>query len=266
MNSIVCLKQVPDTEAQIRVKPDGSEVVLDGVKFIISPYDEFGIEEALKQKEKAGSGKVSLVSLGPARCVEAIRTGLAMGADDAFHLDDPAFDGSDALAAAKALAEQIKKMQQYDIIFCGKQAIDDDQGQVGVALAEYLNLPHASLVTKVEVAADKKSVKVNRQIVGGEEILELSLPCVITAQKGLNEPRYASLPGIMKAKKKPLAPVKAADLGLAAGAVGAAGAKSKGVKFSLPAARTAAKLIQGESPEEKAVKLAKALREEAKVI
>jgi len=265
VNSIVCLKQVPDTEAQIRVKPDGSEVVLDGVKFIINPYDEFGVEEALRLKEKFGAGKVTLVSLGPARCVEAIRTGLAMGADDAFHLDDPAFDGGDALAAAKALAEQIKKMQ-YDIIFCGKQAIDDDQGQAGVALAEYLNLPHACLVTKVEVAQDKKSVKVNRQIVGGEEILELPLPCVITAQKGLNEPRYASLPGIMKAKKKPLAAVKAADLGLAAGAAGAAAAKSKGVKFSLPPARTAAKLIQGESPEEKAAKLAKALREEAKVI
>jgi len=265
VNSIVCLKQVPDTEAQIRVKPDSSDVVLDGVKFIISPYDEFGIEEALRQKEKAGAGKVSLVCLGPARSVEAIRTGLAMGADDAVHLDDPAFDGSDPLVTAKALAAQIKKMQ-YDIIFCGRQAIDDDQSQVGVALAEYLNIPHACLVTKVEVGADKKSVKVNRQIVGGEEIVELPLPCVITAQKGLNEPRYASLPGIMKAKKKPLAPVKAADLGLDAGAVGAAGSKIKGVSFTLPPARTAAKIIAGESPEEKAAALAKALREEAKVI
>jgi len=263
VNSIVCLKQVPDTEAQIRVKPDGSDVVLDGVKFIINPYDEFGIEEALRLKEKFGSGKVSLVCLGPARCVEAIRTGLAMGADDAFHLDDPAFEGGDALATAQALAEQIKKMQ-YDIIFCGKQAIDDDQGQVGVALAEFLNIPHACLVTKVEVAPDKKSCTVNRQIVGGEEVVELPLPCVITTQKGLNEPRYASLPGIMKAKKKPLASVKAADLGLSA--CGAAAARTKGVNFSLPPARTAAKLIQGESPEEKAAKLAKVLREEAKVI
>jgi len=110
------------------------------------------------------------------------------------------------MATAKALAEQIKKMDDYGLIFCGKQAIDDDQGQVGVALAEYLNLPHASLVTKVEVSDDKKSVKLNRQIVGGEQIVELPIPCIITAQKGLNEPRYASLPGIMKAKKKPLNP------------------------------------------------------------
>lgn len=265
MNSIVCLKQVPDTEALVRVKSDGSEVVLDGVKFIISPYDEYAIEEALLQKEKSGAGTVTLVCQGPERCVESIRTGLAMGADKAVHLDDSAFDGSDALATAKALAEQIKTME-YDMILCGKQAIDDDQAQVGVALAEYLNLPHASLVIKVEVAEDKKSAKVIRQIVGGEETLEIPLPCVLTAQKGLNEPRYASLPGIMKAKKKELKPVKAADIGMDAGAVGASGAKTKALSYSSPQTRTAAKIIEGESPEEKAANLAKALREEAKVV
>jgi electron transfer flavoprotein beta subunit len=265
VNSIVCMKQVPDTEAQIRVKSDGTDVVLDGVKFIISPYDEFGIEEALRIKEKMSAGKVSLVCMGPARCVESIRTGLAMGADDAFHLDDAAFEGSDPLATAKALAAQLKKME-YDVVFCGRQAIDDDQSQVGVALAENLGIPHVSLVIKVEVAADKKSAKVNRQIVGGEEIIEVPLPAVLMAQKGLNEPRYASLPGIMKAKKKPLAPVKAADIGIDAAAAGAAGAKTKGINFSLPPARTAAKIIQGGSPEEKAAALAKALREEAKAI
>lgn len=265
MNSIVCLKQVPDTEAQVRVKSDGSEIITEGVKFIINPYDEYAVEEALVQKEKSGSGTVTLVCLGPQRCIESIRTGLAMGADKAVHLDDPAFDGSDALTAAKALAEQIKTME-YGIIFCGKQAIDDDQAQAGVALAEYLNLPHASLVTKVEVAEDEKSVKVNRQIVGGEEILEMPLPCIIMAQKGLNEPRYASLPGIMKAKKKELKSVKATDLGMDAAAVGAAGSKSKALNYSSPASRKAAQIIAGESPEEKAAKLAKLLREEAKVI
>ena len=265
MNSIICLKQVPDTEALIRVKSDGSEVVLDNIKFIINPYDEYGIEEALLQKEKSGSGSVTLVCLGPQRCVESIRTGLAMGADKAVHLDDPAFDGSDAMAAAKALAAQIKTME-YDLIFCGRQAIDDDQAQVGVALAEYLDIPHAALVTKVEVSEDKKSVKVNRQIVGGEEILEMPLPCVITAQKGLNEPRYASLPGIMKAKKKELKPVKAGDLGIDAGTVGTSGSKTKSLNFTSPPSRTSAKIIQGESPEQIAENLAKALREEAKVI
>ena len=263
MNSIVCLKQVPDTEAQIRVKTD--EIVTEGIKFIINPYDEFGIEEALQQKEKSGAGEVTIVCLGPQRCVEAIRTGLAMGADKAINLDDPDFDGSDALATAKTLAQQIKKMD-YDMIFCGRQAIDDDQAQVGVALAESLNIPHASLVTKVEVAEDKKSVKLNRQIVGGEEVLEMSLPCVITAQKGLNEPRYASLPGIMKAKKKPLTPVKAADLEMDVSAIGAAGSKTKAGNYSSPSPRSAAKIITGDSPEEKAANLAKALLEEAKII
>ncbi|MCP4714871.1 MAG: electron transfer flavoprotein subunit beta/FixA family protein [Deltaproteobacteria bacterium] len=261
MNSIICLKQVPDTEAQLKIQSDA--IGTDGVKFIISPYDEYGIEEALLQKEKAGSGEVTLVCMGPDRCVEAIRTGLAMGADKAVHLDDPAFEGSDALTTAKVLSDQIKSME-YDVIYCGKQAIDDDQSQVGVALAEYLGLPHASLVTKVEIADGK--AKVNRQIVGGEEVLELPLPCVITAQKGLNEPRYASLPGIMKAKKKPLSPVKAADIGIDVATVGAAGSKTKSANFVAPAARTEAKVIAGESAEEKAVSLAKALREEAKAI
>jgi electron transfer flavoprotein beta subunit len=265
MNSIVCLKQVPDTEAQIIATSDGSDVKLDGVKFIISPYDEYGIEEALLQKEKAGGGEVTLVSMGPARVVESIRTGLAMGADKAVHLDDEAFNGSDAQAAAKALAAQLKGME-YDIIYCGRQAIDDDQSQVGPALAELLGLTHTSVVTKVEVADDKKSVKVNRQIVGGEEIMELPLPCVLTCQKGLNEPRYASLPGIMKAKKKPLQAVKAADIGVDAGTVGAAGSGTRVVKFTAPPTRTSAKIIEGESPEEKAANLAKALREEAKAI
>jgi electron transfer flavoprotein beta subunit len=154
---------------------------------------------------------------------------------------------------------------EYDLIFCGKQAIDDDEGQVGIALAEILGLPHASLVTKVEVSDDKKSVTVNRQIVGGEEVVEMPIPCVITAQKGLNEPRYASLPGIMKAKKKPLTAVKPADIGVE-GAVGAAAAKTKNTNFTTPPPRTAAKIIEGGSPEEKAANLAKALREEAKAI
>jgi len=265
MNSIVCLKQVPDTEAQILATSDGSDVKLDGVKFIISPYDEYGIEEALLQKEKAGGGEVTLVCMGPVRAVEAIRTGLAMGADKAVHLDDEAFNGSDAQAAARALAAQIKGMQ-YDIIFCGRQAIDDDQSQVGPALAEILGLPHTSLVIKMEVAPDKKSVKLCGQIVCSEEILELPLPCVVTCQKGLNEPRYASLPGIMKAKKKPLQPAKAADIGIDAGTIGSAGSGTRVVKYTAPPARTAAKIIGGESPEEKAANLAKALREEAKAI
>jgi electron transfer flavoprotein beta subunit len=258
------MKQVPDSEAQIRVRPDGKGIVDNDIKFVMNPYDEFGVEEALKLKEKFG-GTVTLVCLGPARCVEAIRTGLAMGADKAVHLDDPAFDGGDAISTAKALAAAIKGLP-HDLIFCGKQAIDDDSAAVGAALAENLGIPQVSLVVKVELAEDRKSAKVNRQILGGEEILQVPLPAVLNAQKGLNEPRYASLPGIMKAKKKEIKSMKVADLGAAADSLGAAGARTKVLHMSAPPQRQAGKIIPGETPEEKAPVLAKLLREEAKII
>ena len=264
MNIIVCMKQVPDTEAQIRVKPDGSGIVDSDIKFVMNPYDEFGVEEALLLKEKFG-GTVTIVCLGPERAVEAIRTGLAMGADKAVHLDDPAFEGGDAFSTAKALAAAIKGME-YDLIFCGKQAIDDDLAQVGPALAEILGFPQIVVVTKVEISEDGKKAKVNRQIIGGEEIIEVPLPAVLTAQKGLNEPRYASLPGIMKAKKKEVKSVKVADLGLEPSGVGKAGAKTQILKMYSPPQREAGKIIEGETAEETAPKLAKLLREEAKVI
>jgi electron transfer flavoprotein beta subunit len=258
------MKQVPDTEAQIRVKPDGSGIVDSDIKFVMNPYDEYGVEEALLLKEKFG-GTVTIVCLGPERAVEAIRTGLAMGVDKAVHLDDPAFEGGDAFSTAKALAAAIKGME-YDLIFCGKQAIDDDLAQVGPALAEMLGIPQIVVVTKVEVSEDGKKAKVNRQIIGGEEIIEVPLPAVLTAQKGLNEPRYASLPGIMKAKKKEIKSVKIADLGLDPNAVGKAGAKTQILKMYSPPQRESGKIIEGETAEETASKLAKLLREEAKVI
>jgi electron transfer flavoprotein beta subunit len=258
------MKQVPDSEAQIRVRPDGKGIVDNDIKFVMNPYDEFGVEEALKLKEKFG-GTVTLVCLGPARCVEAIRTGLAMGADKAVHLDDPAFDGGDAISTAKALAAAIKGLP-HDLIFCGKQAIDDDSAAVGSALAENLGIPQVSLVVKVELSEDRTSAKVNRQILGGEEILQVPLPAVLNAQKGLNEPRYASLPGIMKAKKKEIKSMKVADLGVAADSIGTAGARTKVLHMSSPPQRQAGKIIPGETPEEKAPVLAKLLREEAKII
>ena len=264
MNIVVCMKQVPDTEAQIRVNPDGSGIVDSAIKFVMNPYDEYGVEEALLLKEKFG-GTVTIVCLGPERAIEAIRTGLAMGADKAVHLDDPAFEGGDAFSTAKALAAAIKGME-CDLIFCGKQAIDDDLAQVGPALAEMLGIPQIVVVTKVEVSEDGKKAKVNRQIIGGEEIIEVPLPAVLTVQKGLNEPRYASLPGIMKAKKKEVKSIKIADLGLDPNGVGKAGAKTQILKMYSPPQRESGNIIEGETAEETAPKLAKLLREEAKVI
>ena len=256
MNIVACVKQVPDTETLIKVKPDGSGIDETGIKWVMNPYDEFGVEEALKLKEKFG-GDVTIVSLGPARALETVRTALAMGADKAIHINDPAFEGADAYNIAAALAAAIKGIP-YDIIFCGQRAIDDDAGQVGSVLAEFLSIPQITIVTKVDV--EGASIKVVRPIEGAQLLIESSLPCVVTTQKGLNEPRYASLPGIMKAKKKPVDVKDAAGLGITVAP------KAKIAKTLPPPARPPGKIICGEEPAEKARELAKLLREEAKVI
>ena len=184
MNIVACVKQVPDTEAQIKVKGDASGIDEGGIKWVMNPYDEFGVEEALKLKEKLG-GEVTIVSVGPARTMETIRTALAMGADKGIHIDDAALYGADAYATAEALAAAIKGIP-YDMIFCGQRAIDDDSGQIGSILAEILGVPSVTMATKLEVAGT--AAKATRPIEGAQLVIETSLPCVITATKGLNEP------------------------------------------------------------------------------
>ena len=264
MKIIVCIKQVPDTETQIKIAPGGKAIVKDDIKWVMNPYDEFGVEEALRIKEKLG-GEVIVVGLGPKRVTESLRTALAMGADKAVLISDPAAEGSDALATAKALAAAIKGLQP-DLIFTGQRGVDDDMGIVGAALAEYLGIPHFSIITKVEMAADGKSVKCHKPVEGQTLVFESPLPVVITAQKGLNEPRYASLPGIMKAKKKPLDEKTLAALGLNPSEFGEGARKLKIVEITPPPARKVGKIVQGDSPESKAKELAKLLREEAKAI
>ena len=264
MNIIVCLKQVPDTETQIKIAPEGKSIVQDDIKWIMNPYDEFGVEEALRIKEKFG-GEVTVVGLGPKRVTETIRTALAMGADKGILITDDALQGSDSLAVAKALAAAIRDLQ-YDIIFTGQRGIDDDLGLVGASLAEMLGIPHVSLVVKVEVAEDGKSVKVERPVEGQTLVIESPLPVLLTAQKGLNEPRYASLPGIMKAKKKPLEEKSLGDLGLDPSEFGEGGRKLKILELTPPPEREAGKIIEGDTPQEKAAELARLLHEEAKVI
>jgi electron transfer flavoprotein beta subunit len=256
VNIVACVKQVPDTEAQIRVKPDGSGIDDSGIKWVMNPYDEYGVEEALKMKEKFG-GDVTIVSVGPARVVESIRTAMAMGADKGIQIDDPALNNADAYTTAAALAAAIKGIP-HDVIFCGQRAIDDDSGQVGSILAELLDLPQLTVVTKVDV--DGKTVKVVKPIEGAQLVIESTLPAVITAQKGLNEPRYASLPGVMKAKKKPLDVKNAAALGISTDP------KAKVAKTTAPPSRSPGKIIDGADPAAKAAQVAKLLREEAKVI
>lgn len=259
MKSLVCLKQVPDTETQIKVNPEGTGIVTEGIKYIINPYDEFSVEEALRQKEKFKEGEVVILGLGPDRITEAIRTALAMGADRGVQVADESLTKADPCVVAQALAAAAKTTE-YDVIFCGHRAIDDDFAAAGAMLAEFLQIPQVTLVTKVEVAADKKSAVVERDIEGGKETVEVPLPCVLTAQKGLNEPRYASLPGIMKAKKKPIDKKSLADLGINLEP------KLESRSYSMPPERQAGKKFEGMEPDEAAKTVVQALRNEAKVI
>jgi len=258
----VLVKQVPDTESKIRVAGDGSGIEEGDIKWIVSPYDEFAIEEALKLKTSAGAEEVVVFSLGKARTLEAARTALAMGADRAVILDDPAFDGSDALGIAKALASAIQK-EGIGIVFGGRQAIDQDSNQVPQIVAGILGWPHATWINSFE--HEGETVKIKRPVGGGKvEVARLSLPAVLTCTKGLNTPRYASLPGIMKAKSKPVVRYTPGDLGVE-GAVGAGGAKATHSGFHMPPARPEGRVLTGDLGAQ-VKELVRALREESKVL
>ncbi len=196
MNIAVCVKQTPDTEARIKLTDDQKRVDESEIKFILNPYDEYAVEEAIRLKE-ANGGEITVISLGPDRVTTAMRTALAMGADKAIHLKSDQHP-DDPLVTAKALAEVLKE-GNYDLILLGKQAIDDDHNQVPSILGALLNLPAAAVVIKLEIEGNK--VTAEREIDGGHEILEFTLPAIISAQRGLNEPRYPALKGIMRAKR-----------------------------------------------------------------
>lgn len=263
MNIIVCIKQVPDTESRIQVKEGTTGIVEEGLSFVVNPYDEYAIEEALQIKERMG-GTVTLVSMGPKRAEEAIRTGLAMGADTAIHICDDALNGADGYVTAQVLAKAIQTVP-HDLILCGKVAVDDNLEEVGPAIAEMLNLPQVTAVTKLEISEDKTKATAQREVEGATEVVETSLPAVFTAEKDLNQPRYPSLPNIMKAKRKPLNVMTAQQLGIDPAQAGPAGNKITRTGMFLPPPRAAGKIIPGE-PTEAAKELAKLLREEAKVI
>ena len=199
MRSIVCIKRVPDSEARIRVAPGGRGIDASGVKYVMNPYDEFALEEAIKLRDDAGAGAVTAVTVGTEEARETLRSALAMGADEGVLLKA---EGSvDGLSVARVLADEISG-RDYDIVLFGKQAIDDDNMQVPAMVAQLLGLPCVTVV--VELSVDGASATAKREIEGGHEIVEFDLPGVVAAQKGLNDPRYPSLKGIMAAKKKPL--------------------------------------------------------------
>ena len=260
MEIVVLLKQVPDTEAMVMIGDDGKSIRTSDLKWVINPYDEFAVEEALRIREAQG-GKVTIVSLGSDKAVEAIRTALAMGADEGILINDPAAAGSDGLGTAKILAAAVKEMP-FDLIIAGMRAVDDDHFQVGPAVAEFLGIPHISMVNKEEIIDGK--IRCHQTIEGGTAVFEAPLPALFTTQRGLNEPRYASLPGIMKAKKKPLETKTLADIGVDTTQADEAAAKI--VTMQPPPERQGGRIIEGESAQEKAAELARLLREEAKLI
>ena len=249
MKIYVCLKRVPDTAARIRVAGDGRNIDAAGVKYVISPYDEFAIEAALRLKEKTGAGEVVALSVGPAGAAEQVRGALAMGADRGILLK--AEPGWDALETAKVLAAELKSAGAELVLF-GMRAVDTDQQQVGPMVAELLQLPCVTVAAEIEV--DGGNVVCHREVEGGIEILEAPLPAVVTMTKGPHEPRYASLKGIMAAKKKPL---EEKDAQIGAGRI-------RLEKLALPAERKEGRIV-GQGPDA-VPELVRLLREEAKVI
>ncbi|MGD8765311.1 MAG: electron transfer flavoprotein subunit beta/FixA family protein [Desulfobacteraceae bacterium] len=262
MEIVVLVKQVPDTESMISIADDGASIKKEDIKWIMNPYDELAVEEALQIRD-AQSGTVTILSMGPPKAIEAIRTALAMGADQGVHINDPAAEGSDALATAKVLSAALKEMP-HDLIIAGHRAVDEDNYQVASAVAEYLGIPQISMVVKTELGDGK--IKCHRTVEGGSVVVEASLPAMITTQRGLNEPRYASLPGIMKAKKKPVDEKTVADLGVDLAAVGAENRKVKIKALNFPPQRQAVRMIEGETPSDIAAELVKILHEDTKII
>lgn len=262
MKILVLVKQVPDSTTNIKIRPDGQDIERAGVKMVVNPFDEFAIELAVQLREKRPDvQQVTALTVGPASAAEALRTALAVGCDDGIHLQDDAFDRLDELQCAALIAAAVKG-RGYDLVLRGKQEIDLDSGQLGPALAEFLDLPHVGAVTSFELSADGKSFQASRRIEGAEEVVSCSLPALLTIEKGLVEMRYPSLPNLMKAKKKPIEALSAKDLpGFEAARVG--GAQMS--KLAPPPPRPAGKVLKGE-PEQLAAELVRLLRDESKVI
>jgi electron transfer flavoprotein beta subunit len=258
MNIVVCVKQVPETaEAELKIAPGGRTIVMEGLPLQINEPDNYALEEALLITEEH-DGDVTVVTLGHESSEDVLRMSMAKGAATAVRVADPAFDGGDGIATAKALAAALKGME-YDLVLTGCMASDDGNTQVGVALAELLGIPHATYVTQVEVGDGE--VTVGRELEGGlVEKLKMKLPCVLGIQTGINEPRYASIMGIAKASKREIEKKSASDMGLDAGAVGEAGSGTELTSLAFPPVGEGAEILDG-TPPEASGKLADILKE-----
>ncbi len=264
MNIAVCVKQVPATDSRIKPSVHEDDIDRTDISYVVNPYDEFGVEEALKIRDRLKAGSVTVITIGPEKAAETLRSCLAVGADQAIHLKDPSLAGGDAYSTALVLAAAIKK-GSYDIIFFGKHAVDSDSGAVAIHVAEFLGLPHVGVINQLIINAEEKHAVAHRQIEGAIEVVETSLPAIFTCQKGLNEPRYATLAGIMKAKQKPLTVFTLDDLGLTESQVGSKGAKLVVERLEVPLARKAGVILEGD-PDSAVAELVRLLHEEVKVL
>lgn len=262
MNIFVIIRQTPDTETKIKVGSELNKIDPSGITWIINPYDEFAIEKALKIKEQINAGEVILLACGPSRTEEAIRQGLAMGADRAVFIKDDSLEYADAYTVSKLLANELKNIQ-FDLILSGKKVIDLETSQIPIFVAEELGISHVSFVMKFnEIDTTNKKVVVDREAEGSHEIIEVGLPALITCDRGEDFPRYASITGIMKAKKKEII-TKSCEL---RDESWEKEQRTEIVSLDLPLSRKEAKIFEGQTVEEKVKDLVKALREEAKVI
>lgn len=263
MKILIIVRQVPDSRATLKIATDGRQIETASVKFVCNPFDEYAIEQAVTLKEtRSDVEEIVVASIGIDESNQAIRTALAMGADRGIQVCDSSFDSHDEIFLAEALAVAIRQQpDSFDLILCGKQAIDTDSGEFGPALAEFLDLPHVGATVRLEIPAEGTSLRAHRRIEGAEEIVESPLPALVTCEKGLNEPRFTSLPNLMKAKKKPVEMMTKDDLP----GFDMASARTTLVELSPPASRPACTFLDGE-PQQMAQELVRLLHEEAKVI
>ncbi|MBD3346094.1 MAG: electron transfer flavoprotein subunit beta [Chitinivibrionales bacterium] len=246
MNIIVCIKQVPGT-TQVKINPDTGTLIRDGIEAVVNPFDEYAIEEAIRIKEKVG-GTVKVITMGPPQAGTALKTAISMGADEGYLVSDRALAGSDTWATSYALSRGIQSLGDYDLIICGKQAIDGDTAQVGPGVAEMLNVPFVAWIRKIEEITDR-SIKAERMMEEGYEVVEMPLPGLITVVKEINEPRLASLKGKMRAKKAQIPVLSAEKINAVPEKIGLKGSPTQVLRSFVPERKKGGEKINGETPD-----------------
>jgi electron transfer flavoprotein beta subunit len=247
VNIVVCIKQVPGT-TKVKINPDTGTLIRDGVEAVVNPFDEYAIEEALRIKERTGNATVKVITMGPPQAEEALKSAIAMGADEGFLISDRAFAGSDTWATSYTVSRGIASLGETNLIICGKQAIDGDTAQVGPGVAEMLGIPFVAWVRKVEEVSEKQ-VRVERMMEDGYEVVDIPLPCLITVVKEINVPRMASLKGKMRAKKAVITKLTAESLSADAGKIGQKGSPTQVLRSFVPERKSGGEKISGDVPE-----------------